>query len=236
MISDDAAKVITGIFRNRWRTLMAVDDLIADVYQTIDELGLTNNTYFFYSSDHGFQLGQLNIMMDKRQVYEWDTKIHLLATGPGIKPGSSFAQPGTQVDIAPTLLGLAGVPAPQDMDGRSVVPFLVGSDAELPASTRQHLDTFDVDAYRANWREEVFIEYYYVDYNTKCASGNTTPQPHNYPKSDSWCATLTDNSDCWASPNGPAQGDECYSTEDPSNNFIALRRFEDGVGTVYAEF
>merc|ERR1712232_57033 len=112
MITDEAARLITGVWKNRWRTLMSVDDVIADVIAAVDELGLTNSTYFFYSADHGFQLGQFNIPMDKRHVYEWDTKIHLLACGPGIQPGSCFSAPGTQVDIAPTLLGFAGVTPP----------------------------------------------------------------------------------------------------------------------------
>ena len=38
-------------------------------------------SYFMYSSDHGFQLGELNIAMDKRHVYDWDTRIHLLVRG-----------------------------------------------------------------------------------------------------------------------------------------------------------
>jgi len=56
MITDDAATVITDVFKNRWRTLLSVDDLIADVIALCDELGVSNNTYFFYSSDHGFQV------------------------------------------------------------------------------------------------------------------------------------------------------------------------------------
>ena len=103
--------------------MMSVDDVISEVIGTVEKLGMLDNTYFFYSSDHGFQLGQFNIPMDKRHVYEWDTKIHLLARGPGIKPGSTLAAPGTQVDIAPTLLGLAGISKPSTMDGHSVVPF-----------------------------------------------------------------------------------------------------------------
>jgi N-acetylglucosamine-6-sulfatase len=48
--------VITDIFKNRWRTLMSVDDVIADVIAEVDALGLSDSTYFFYTSDHGFQL------------------------------------------------------------------------------------------------------------------------------------------------------------------------------------
>merc|ERR1719454_1404338 len=176
MITSETAKIITGVFKNRWRTLMSVDDVIGDVIATVEELGLGDSTYFFYSSDHGFQLGQFNIPMDKRHVYEWDTKIHLLARGPGIKPGSSFSAPGTQVDIAPTLLGLAGLRSPY-MDGRSIVPFLVDPAASLLESTRRHLyEAGSLQEYSNSWRKEVFIEYYFNAYNTKCANakGSTT--------------------------------------------------------------
>lgn len=123
------------------------------------------------------------------------------------------------------------------MDGRSIVPFIVGAQSDILRSTRQHLQNIgNLSAYAQSCRDEVFIEYYYVDYNTKCATGNTTPLPHNYPQSDAWCATLDNNSDCWSSPWGPSRTDECYSTEDPSNNFVALRRFEKGIGTLYAEY
>ena len=47
---------------------MSVDDLIGDVIGTVEAMGQINSTYFFYSSDHGFQLGQFNIPMDKRHV------------------------------------------------------------------------------------------------------------------------------------------------------------------------
>ena len=50
MIDATTAEVISDIFKNRWRTLMSVDDVIADVIQTCEDLGVADNTYFFYSS------------------------------------------------------------------------------------------------------------------------------------------------------------------------------------------
>jgi len=240
LITPAAERLITGIWRNRWRTLMSVDDLISDVIATVDDLGLSDSTYFFFSSDHGFQLGQFNIPMDKRHVYEWDTKIHLLARGPGIKPGSSFSQPGTQVDIAPTLLGLAGVEVPENMDGRSVAPFLVDAqDTALLDCTRSHLAALgDLDAYASGWRNEVFFEYYFVNTNVKCI--NSTCPVGNFPESDANCADLTpgQNADCWCNdesyPTDPAGA--CYATEDTTNNFIAIRSFTEGENTIYAEY
>jgi len=214
---------------------MSVDDVIADVIQTVDDLGLLDSTYFFYSSDHGFQLGQFNIPMDKRHHYEWDTKIHLLVRGPGIQHGSSFSAPGTQVDIAPTLLGLAGVNTPFTMDGHSIVPFLVDSQQDaLLDSTRQHLTNLgDLDMYKAKWRKEVFIEYYYCSWNVKCT---TNCNGGDYPNGDSLCANLADNTDCWCNSANKATNDPtCYETEDPANNFIALRELGDN-NVAYAEF
>jgi N-acetylglucosamine-6-sulfatase len=100
MMSPQEAVVVTGIFKNRWRALMSVDDVIAGVIGVCEELGVADNTYFFYSSDHGFQLGEFNIPMDKRQPYDYDTRIHLLARGPGIKPGTTWTQPATQVSLS----------------------------------------------------------------------------------------------------------------------------------------
>merc|ERR1719160_1226278 len=124
------------------------------------------------------------------------------------------------------------------MDGASIVPFLVNPSASILESTRKHLDDCgSMQEYLGKWRKEVFIEYYYNAYNVKCAKkGGGTPLPHNYPKGDSWCTDLANNTDCWTSPGGPSKDPTCYETEDPSNNYIALRRFEDGVGTLYAEF
>jgi N-acetylglucosamine-6-sulfatase len=66
MLTKDAAAVITDVFKNRWRTLMSVDDVIASVVATCKTLGVHEQTYYLYSSDHGFQLGEFNIPMDKR--------------------------------------------------------------------------------------------------------------------------------------------------------------------------
>ena len=233
LLTETAAQVVTGVFKNRWRTLMSVDDLIADVVELCEALGVADNTYFFYSSDHGFQLGQFNILMDKRNVYEWDQKIHLLARGPGIAKGSTWSEPATQVDMAPTFLSLAGVEvAPDRFDGKSLVPLLV--DAE----TARAVASVDADAYRAAWRDHVFFEYYFVDNNDKCVTGcDTLSHAQEYPLKDSDCVDLTPfkNAHCWG---GNLCNTSCYATETTANNYIAVR-FMPGSAhgdVTYAEF
>lgn len=51
MLDDKAASCIDSAFQNRWRTLMSVDDLIDAVFRLTDELGITEETYFLYSSE-----------------------------------------------------------------------------------------------------------------------------------------------------------------------------------------
>eukprot|EP00658_Telonema_sp_P-2_P079456 TRINITY_DN7683_c0_g1_i12.p1 TRINITY_DN7683_c0_g1~~TRINITY_DN7683_c0_g1_i12.p1 ORF type:complete len:451 (+),score=97.42 TRINITY_DN7683_c0_g1_i12:219-1571(+) len=189
MLTHQAAEVITGVFKNRWRTLMSVDDLIGAVIDHCHNLGVLDNTYFFYTSDHGFQLGQFNIPMDKRNVYDWDTRIHLLARGPGIQPKSQWTQLATQVDLAPTFLEIAGVTKPSQMDGKSVLGLLKGGE-------------------QPGWRDSVLLEYYFVDDNDKCMQGCT---PGAWPQKDSWCTDLERNADCWCPPG--YNSSSCYPTE-----------------------
>jgi N-acetylglucosamine-6-sulfatase len=153
MLTQDAADVIQDVFKNRWRTLMSVDDLIHDVVSLCEDLGVAEHTYFFFSSDHGFQLGQNNILMDKRQVYEFNTRVHLLARGPGIPSGGTWSQPATHVDLAATFLGIGGVRHDDDrFDGKSLAPLIIGgggtlgngsngsNGARVPKATRSHVD------------------------------------------------------------------------------------------------
>jgi hypothetical protein len=85
----------------------------------------------------------LNLEWDKRNVYEFDTRIHLLIRGPGLKAGSTFAQLATNVDLAPTIMALAGVSnavIAQASDGHSMLPLIMSNewaaDESLPTSVR----------------------------------------------------------------------------------------------------
>ena len=100
----------------------------------MDELGQLNNTYIFVTSDHGYNLGNHMIASAKMQAYDHSLRIPMLFAGPGIKRNSKLDWLGTQVDLAPTILALAGIiPAGTvdefHIDGRSIVPLLVSAAA-----------------------------------------------------------------------------------------------------------
>ena len=81
----------------------------------------------FYASDHGYQLGQHRLPGDKRHLYEHDVRVPLFVRGPGVAAGSAIDAPVMSVDIAPTLTHIATGSVPDDMDGRSLVPLLLGA-------------------------------------------------------------------------------------------------------------
>merc|ERR1719272_1757259 len=110
--------------------------------ETITDLNLIDSTYFFSTSDHGYQLGQMRLPSCKLNVYENDIRIPMVFRGPGIAAGTKFEFPASNVDVAPTLLGLAGVDAwaVANMDGKSIIPLVVDpSDPTVPQSVKDHI-------------------------------------------------------------------------------------------------
>lgn len=136
-------------FQRRWRCLRSVDDMVAALHAEIARLGIADSTYIFASSDHGYHFGELRLPAGKWNVYDTDIRVPMRVTGPGITAGSTLGLVGSHVDLAPTWLGLAGIDAPPEMDGRSLVAGLIATEtplslsadpaAALPASVLRHL-------------------------------------------------------------------------------------------------
>ena len=115
------------------RTIRAVDENIGRVLRFLEENGLAENTVVLYSSDQSFYLGEHG-WFDKRFMYEESLRTPLMGYWPGqSQPGSEVAALVQNIDIAQTLLEVAGVADPGDMQGRSLAPFLRG---ETPAEWR----------------------------------------------------------------------------------------------------
>jgi arylsulfatase A-like enzyme len=121
--------------------VQGVDDGVGKVLDYLDQTGLAKNTIVFYSADNGWYLGDLGLY-DKRFMYEPGLRVPLLARGPGIKAGSTPAQFVANIDLAPTFLDLAGLPIPDSMQGRSLVPLLHGESPD-------------------NWRTSIYYRYYH---------------------------------------------------------------------------
>merc|ERR1719230_2467301 len=120
------------LMRARWGVLLSIDDLVAGIVHTLADIGELDNTYIFFSSDHGYHLGQFRIPIEKMLPYETDIRIPLFMRGPGIKPGTELDEMVANIDIAPTILDLAGIDVPPIMDGQSMAHLLTGKDAKEP--------------------------------------------------------------------------------------------------------
>lgn len=112
------------------RCLTGNDDNLERVLEYLDEERLTENTIVIYTSDQGYWLGQHGFY-DKRLALETSIRMPFLIRYPKlIKPGSTNDDLCMNVDIAPTLLELAGAKTPESMQGRSMVPLLKGETLE----------------------------------------------------------------------------------------------------------
>ncbi|KAG8181894.1 hypothetical protein JTE90_026054 [Oedothorax gibbosus] len=123
-LSDSVVNTIDSIFRNRWRTLLSVDDGVENLILKLKEKKLLENTYLFFTSDNGFHLGQFSLPTDKRQLYEFDIRVPLLVRGPDVQKDIQIKHPVLNIDLAPTFLELANIPVPKDYDGESFASFL----------------------------------------------------------------------------------------------------------------
>jgi len=136
--------------------VQGVDDSVGQVLDYLDQKDLAKNTIVIYTADNGWYLGDLG-MYDKRFMYEPGLRTPLLARGPGIRSGSTPEAMVTNIDLAPTFLDLAGLPVPDSMQGRSLVPLLQG---EAPS----------------DWRTAMYYRYYHDPghHNTRAHYGVRT--------------------------------------------------------------
>ena len=128
-------------YRRYCETILALDESIGKVLDNLDKQNLSKSTTVFYTTDNGFTLGEHGLI-DKRQMYEESIRIPLLAYAPGvIEPGKKYSEMILNLDFAPTILEIAGMKKPKDMDGTSFLPLIKNE--------------------KVDWRKSFVYEYYW---------------------------------------------------------------------------
>ncbi|ELT91586.1 hypothetical protein CAPTEDRAFT_122955 [Capitella teleta] len=135
-MGNESMKLIDPVFRNRWRTLLSVDDLITKLFTTLETKGFLEDTYVFYAADNGYHLGQLSLPYDKRQLYEFDIRVPLMVRGPGIKAGQKRKEIILNIDLAPTFIDIAGKIPPSSMDGSTFKSVLLDKSTNVSSTWR----------------------------------------------------------------------------------------------------
>ncbi|WP_054812693.1 sulfatase family protein [Nocardia arizonensis] len=114
-------------YTNRLGSLKALDEMVAGIVETLSRTGELDNTYLIFTSDNGYSLGA-HRLTQKMAPYEESMRVPLAIAGPGIGPGRTDAM-ALSIDLAPTILDWAGIPASDRVDGRSLRPVLGGDAA-----------------------------------------------------------------------------------------------------------
>jgi N-acetylglucosamine-6-sulfatase len=127
-------------------SLRGVDDGVKEIVDELGALHELQDTYIIFTSDNGFFYGQHRLTGGKFLAYEPSTHLPFLIRGPGIKPGSESNQLASNIDIAPTVLELAGVRANRSLDGRSLYPFATDPTLQVrrPVLFESYVETNDV--------------------------------------------------------------------------------------------
>jgi N-acetylglucosamine-6-sulfatase len=127
--------------RGRVEMLLAVDESLGRLIALLEKRGTLDRTVVVFTSDHGYFYGEHGLSEERRLAYEEAIRIPLLVRYPSlVKAGSTPDQMVLNIDAAPTLLEMAGVPADPGMQGRSLVPIFNGT--------------------VQNWRSSFLIEYF----------------------------------------------------------------------------
>ncbi|MBT3380117.1 MAG: sulfatase-like hydrolase/transferase [Lentisphaerae bacterium] len=121
-----------------YRLVKSVDDNVARVLDYLDASGLAENTLVIYTSDQGFSLGEHGFY-NKQWMYEGPLHQPLLVRYPGVvRAGTVHDSMVNHVDLAPTLLDVAGLPVPNDMQGHSLKPILEGKAQKVRDASYYH--------------------------------------------------------------------------------------------------
>ena len=121
VVNSNAARSLEEVVKDYYAGLTAVDENIGRVLNQLEAAGELDDTAILFSSDHGFFLGEWRLY-DKRFMHEPSIRVPTSLRYPQkIKAGTIRDEMVLDVDIAPTLLDLAGVKIPERMQGRSLM-------------------------------------------------------------------------------------------------------------------
>lgn len=113
-----------------YASISFMDAQVGRVVAALDRLELSDNTIIVFTSDHGYHMGEHGLWQ-KMSLFEQSARVPLVIVAPGVSQAGAVAEaPAALLDLYPTLTELCEVPAPENLQGQSLVPML--KDASTP--------------------------------------------------------------------------------------------------------
>jgi N-acetylglucosamine-6-sulfatase len=116
-------RAIATRMRERWESLLAVDEAVASIVAQLRATGELDDTYILFTSDNGFMQGEHRVPIGKMLPYDPSTRVPLLIRGPGVARGRRSRALVSNIDLAPTILDATPATSPEPLDGRSFLRF-----------------------------------------------------------------------------------------------------------------
>ncbi|TWU05917.1 Arylsulfatase [Stieleria varia] len=116
-----------------------MDEMIGRILDSLQESGKADNTWIFFTADHGLAVGQHGLM-GKQNLYDHSVRVPLFVIGPDVKQGGRNDQPVYLQDVMPTTLELAGVERPEHVEFQSLLPLLDGKKSQYDAVYGAYLE------------------------------------------------------------------------------------------------
>lgn len=116
-----------------------MDTMIGRILDDLEATGKADNTWIFFTADHGLAVGQHGLM-GKQNQYDHSIRVPFMVVGPGVAAGETNDQPIYLQDVMPTTLELAGVRRPDHVQFHSILPLLGEGESPYPAIYGSYLD------------------------------------------------------------------------------------------------
>ncbi|KAI9654214.1 MAG: hypothetical protein M1821_006742 [Bathelium mastoideum] len=126
-------------YRQRLRALQAVDELVDGIFSRLEQYGILDNTYVFYSTDNGYHIGQHRLQPGKECGFEEDINIPLIVRGPSVPEGITTDIVTSHTDLASTFLQIISEKARPDSDGLTI-PLTENGIEEAKSRRHEHVN------------------------------------------------------------------------------------------------
>jgi arylsulfatase K len=139
------------------------DALVGRVYDAMHELGLADDTYLVFSSDHG-ELALEHQDWYKMSLYDGSARVPMVIAGPGVVPGARLPNLVSLIDVCPTFMQMTGLPPRDGLAGESLLPLATGEKTDsrgwaYACFTGTTLNTSAYMLRKGTWKYVAYVGY-----------------------------------------------------------------------------